>query len=122
PDADDQVYRHAAHAAASLSGHRLFGGAGNDALFAYAAGTSAVELNLPGDELHGGDSKDSLNGNIRKEKLFGDAGQDLIFGDILVGPLYANNPQAATFGAADQLFGGTDEDQLFGGGGADVAF
>ncbi|MDB5319040.1 MAG: cya 2, partial [Phycisphaerales bacterium] len=121
-DGDDQLYGDAGDAAGSVVGQKLWGGAGRDALYAYAATALASEFALVGDELHGGADNDTLNGNLRKEKLYGDAGNDQILGDILAGPLYATNAQPATFGAADQIFGGMGEDQLFGGGGADVIF
>lgn len=121
-DGNDSLYGDAGDASGSVVGQKLWGGAGNDVLFAYAATTLASEFTLTGDELHGGDGNDTLNGNIRKEKLFGDDGNDLILGDILSGPLYANNPQPTTFGAADSIFGGAGEDQIFGGGGNDTMF
>ncbi|HEY7116284.1 MAG TPA: hypothetical protein VH475_06850, partial [Tepidisphaeraceae bacterium] len=121
-DGDDTLYGDDGDAGGSTAGQRLFGGAGQDNLYAFAATTGAPEFALTGDEMHGGDDNDTLHGNIRKEKLFGDGGADLIIGDELAGPLYAPNVNAAKFGAADQIFGGMGEDQILGGGGNDTVF
>lgn len=105
----------------SLAGQRLFGGAGDDSLFAYAASSAdAVENPLAGDQLFGGAGGDSLHGNIRSEILVGDAGNDLIRGDNLRGPQFVANSAADTRGGADTLLGSGGEDQLLGGGGDDA--
>jgi Ca2+-binding RTX toxin-like protein/Leucine-rich repeat (LRR) protein len=122
-DGNDQLFGDAGEDNGNQVGQQLWGGAGNDALYAFAPSTDPLaEQNLVGDELHGGPDNDSLFGNLRQEKLFGDAGNDFIQGDGLAGSDYAPNPQAAITGAADQIFGGLGEDQLFGGGGNDVIF
>jgi Ca2+-binding RTX toxin-like protein len=121
-DGNDSLYGDAGDAAGNQVGQKLFGGAGNDVLFAYAATSTAAEFTLVGDELHGGADNDTLNGNIRQDKLFGDQGNDVIVGDALSGAFYAANLAPATFGAADQIFGGAGQDQIFGGGGNDTAF
>ncbi len=110
--ADDQTY-----------GQKLFGGPGNDLLFAFAATVDAadvVEKNKLGDYLDGGDGADELFGNLRQETLDGGAGDDLLHGDRLAGPNYATNPNPLTTGGGDTIFGGPGEDLLVGGGGDDA--
>ena len=101
----------------SQAGQRLYGGAGIDFLYAYAA---EGETGLVGDELHGGAGGDWLWGNLRRDILIGGDGNDYLHGDFLSGPNYADNTLADQVGSSDQLFGGSGEDQLFGGGGDDI--
>ncbi len=104
-------------------GQKLFGGPGDDVLFAYAASVDAadaVEKNLLGDYLDGGDGADELFGNLRQETLDGGRGEDLLEGDSLAGPNYASNPNPRTTGGGDTIFGGPGEDLLIGGGGNDA--
>ncbi len=103
-------------------GQRLWGGAGDDILYAYADSSDPSQTQLSGDELHGGDGDDTLYGNIRQDTLFGDAGNDVLYGDYLMGPNYAQNPNPATFGGNDTLEGGAGDDSLYGGGGNDVLY
>ena len=120
-DDADRLFGDAGNGADQV-GQRLFGGAGEDFLFAYAPEDPVDEQNqllLPGDELFGGPGGDFLYGNIRVETLDGGEGKDIILGDWLRGPTLAVNPEADTFGADDTLLGGAGEDQLFGGGGDD---
>ncbi|TWT48391.1 LamG-like jellyroll fold domain-containing protein [Botrimarina hoheduenensis] len=97
----------------------LFGGDGEDQLFAYAPESNFLGRGRLGDELHGGAGGDFLRGNVRDELFFGGGGKDVLLGDILAGPLYATNTQADTVGGNDTMFGQGGQDQLFGGGGAD---
>ena len=104
-------------------GQRLYGGAGNDTLYAYAPTTnSTVESLLVGDTLFGGDGDDQLYGNLRKDTLYGDAGNDYLSASYLAGPAYAKNLNAGGTGGGDTLYGGYGQDQLFGGGGTDTLF
>ena len=88
----------------SLRGQRLFGGAGEDELFAFADPADGSASGLRGDELHGGADRDQLIGNARVDVLIGDGGNDLLIGD----------------GGNDLLLGGSGQDQLLGGIGDDV--
>jgi uncharacterized delta-60 repeat protein len=113
----------------SQVGQRLWGGPGNDVLFAYApTSNSAVESQLWGDELIGGSGNDILYGNLRREILIGSSvlqplvGNDWVHGDYLAGPNYARHEAAAWTGGGDFIFGGFGDDELFGGGGDDVIF
>ncbi len=103
-------------------GQRLWGGDGNDILYAYADSSDPSQTLLGGDELHGGNGEDTLYGNIRQDTLFGEAGDDVLYGDYLSGPNYALNPNPATFGGNDTLEGGDGDDSLYGGGGNDVLY
>ena len=99
-------------------GQRLFGGDGDDTLYAFA-GDSATETTQIGDQLSGDDGGDFLYGNQRQELLVGGGGNDLLAGDALAGSLYRFSPNADTVGGDDLLIGGVGEDQLVGGGGND---
>ncbi|MBI1842588.1 MAG: hypothetical protein HYR88_17250, partial [Verrucomicrobia bacterium] len=108
---------------------QLFGGAGDDLLYAFAPTQNMLaEYSLKGDQLFGNAGNDILYGNIRSEKLDGGDGNDVLMGDALSGPDYASNLDAAFdlqddkgrfIGPADLLIGGSGEDQLYGGGGDD---
>ena len=110
-------------------GQRLWGGAGNDTLYAYAAyededsdDLGDLDSLLPphvGDHLLGQAGEDLLFGNFRSDLLEGGGESDYLHGDYLGGPLYARNTDAGISGLPDILFGGGGQDQLFGGGGAD---
>ena len=120
---DDMVFGDSGTAAGELVGQRLFGGGGQDQLFAFApTSDAAVESLLIGEQLFGGAGNDRVHGNLREEVLAGDAGNDDLRGDFLAGPRYQINLDAATVGANDLLIGGTGEDRLFGGGGDDRMF
>ncbi len=102
-------------------GQKLFGGDGDDLLYAYADTVNAtVESVLLGDLLDGGGGSDRLLGNLRRETILGGLGDDLLEGDALAGPAYGANPIPLATGGGDELFGGFGEDLLFGGGGDDV--
>jgi len=117
----DQLYADAGDANGNQTGQQLFGGPGEDYLYAYASSFElARETAQIGDELNGGPGNDRIFGNIRKEILNGGPGNDFIHGDYLRGPLYEQNQRASIDGADDQLFGESGDDQLFGGGGNDV--
>ncbi|HRX79684.1 MAG TPA: calcium-binding protein, partial [Pirellulaceae bacterium] len=103
-------------------GQRLFGGPGNDKLYAFASVTDSSEAGLIGDELRGDEGNDMLFGNLRMDLLIGGAGNDFLHGDYLAGPAYLVNSSADSLGADDQIFGSGGEDQLFGGGGDDLMF
>ncbi len=112
-DGDDKLYGDA-----GAEGQRLFGGSGNEQLFADAVALSEEA----GDQLFGGDGNDVLHGNTRREILVGGPGNDVLYGDQLAGNAtnaYAPNPNRDTTGADDRLFGDGGEDQLYGGGGDD---
>ena len=73
-------------------GQRLWGGDGIDFLYAFAnvgvtaaPAAIAAEVQLWGDELHGGAGGDWLYGNLRRDVLFGDSGNEYIAGDYLAG-------------------------------------
>ena len=106
------------------AGTRMYGGSGEDFLYAFAAkgvndiGVEAERL-LVGDEMHGGADNDFLYGNQRRDTMFGDAGKDNLYGDWLSGPLYADSNVADIVGGADHLYGGTGQDKLLGGGADD---
>ena len=106
------------------AGTRMYGGSGEDFLYAFAAkgvndlGVEAERL-LVGDEMHGGADNDFLYGNQRHDTMFGDAGKDNLYGDWLSGPLYADSNVADIVGGADHLYGGTGQDKLLGGGADD---
>lgn len=105
------------------TGQRLWGGDGDDYLYAYAPTTNLdIEKHLVGDELHGGAGNDWLYGNIRQELITGGSGNDYIHGDALRGANYAFNPRAEIDGAADRLYGDGGEDIIYGGGGDDIIF
>jgi len=100
------------------SGQRLFGGDGNDFLYAWGGktvndDTVATEFALQGDELHGGSGVDWLWGNTRQDVLLGDTGNDYLHGDFLAGPRYAESTQADLKGADDLAIGGTGEDLMY---------
>ncbi|MEQ8667930.1 MAG: choice-of-anchor U domain-containing protein [Pirellulales bacterium] len=100
---------------------QLYGGPGNDQLYAYApTNVLATELTELGDALFGEDGDDTLHGNLRQELLDGGSGNDVLIGDDLSGPNYAPNTNAAIAGANDILIGGPDQDRLLGGGGNDA--
>ena len=106
-------------------GQRLWGGAGDDFLYAWAPLDDAEQYLYSGDDLRGGPGNDFLYGNIRQDRLFGDTGNDNLFGDWLVGPTYGENQRGEGFGPAeiggdDLLNGGTGQDRLLGGGGNDT--
>ncbi len=127
----DQVYgdggRDELFGDADTVGQKLFGGADEDFLYAYAAGDN-TDATTPGDQLFGGPGPDFLFGNLRSDFLSGDSGKDFLSGDALAGPHYATNSSIAfnkdqntmlPIGSDDILLGGTGEDQLYGGGGKD---
>ncbi len=131
-DGVDQVYGDEGadelYGDADTDGQRLFGGAGNDSLYAWAAGNTS-DSTTAGDQLFGGGGNDFLYGNLRDEFLSGEDGKDFLSGDALVGPNYAHNLSAAfnvdqltsqLIGSNDLLLGGAGEDQLYGGGGEDT--
>ncbi|MEP3831340.1 MAG: LamG-like jellyroll fold domain-containing protein [Rhodopirellula bahusiensis] len=115
---DDRLFGDAGLAGSQV-GQRLFGGDGNDQLFAYS---ESAPLESIGDELRGDAGNDQLFGNLRRELLIGGSGNDFLHGDYLAGPDYQVNTAADSSGDADELFGGSGEDQLFGGGGDDLMF
>ncbi len=121
-DGDDQLYGDEGDEA-GLVRQRLYGGPGNDSLFAYAAtadpGSEAARL---GDELRGGPGDDRLLGNLRRDRLVGEQGNDDLLGDALAGPSYVirTGDSSTWAGADDELFGGLGSDFLFGNGGNDV--
>jgi Ca2+-binding RTX toxin-like protein len=121
-DAGDDLVFGDAGESGNQDGQRLYGGAGNDTLYAYAPTTSPSEYSLVGDTLYGGDGDDQLYGNLRKDTLNGDAGNDFLSGDYLAGPAYARNTNVGATGGTDTMYGGYGQDQLFGGGGPDVLF
>lgn len=101
-------------------GQKLFGGEGNDSLFAYAhTNVNSIESVTRGDHLDGGAGADELFGNLRREVMIGGPGDDLLEGDGLAGPIYGENPNAFTTGGDDLLVGGFGDDLLLGGGGDD---
>lgn len=102
-----------------LYGQKLFGGSGNDTLWAYAPTFDEAERLQRGDHLDGGSGADSLLGNVRQEVLIGGVGDDLLAGDALRGPNYGLNPEPALFGGDDLLDGGPGNDVLLGHGGDD---
>ncbi len=103
-----------------LFGQKLFGGPGDDTLFAFAPTLDPIsESALRGDRLDGGDGVDAVLGNLRQETLIGGAGDDVLEGDGLAGPNYGSNPQPLTNGGGDELFGDLGDDLLIGGGGDD---
>jgi Ca2+-binding RTX toxin-like protein/PKD repeat protein len=121
-DGDDSLFGDAGTGGVQ-QGQELWGGAGNDRLYAFAPTTNpAVETTLVGDALYGGPGNDWLFGNLRQEILSGDEGDDRLEGDSLAGPSYLVQTSAATIGANDRLLGGSGEDYLYGGGGDDVLF
>src|SRR5579883_1848298 len=119
-DGNDKLFGDSGDSSGNQAGQRLFGGAGNDTLYAYAPSTTPD--NKTGDEMHGGPGDDVLWGNVRNDLLFGDDGNDTIYGDGLAGPTYAGNPNAATVGGNDTIDGGAGEDLLYGGGGNDLMY
>ncbi|HHK42316.1 MAG TPA: calcium-binding protein, partial [Planctomycetaceae bacterium] len=106
-----------------MCGQRMYGGDGNDILFAYAqADDPIVGAEQRGDEMHGDSGSDYLYGNLRQDILLGGRGNDFLHGEYLLRDDYGLNPNADTWGAADRLYGDSGEDQLFGGGGDDLLF
>ncbi|MEG4322284.1 calcium-binding protein, partial [Microcoleus sp. Aus8_D3] len=83
----------------------LFGGAGNDTLYA----------GKENDSLDGGDGNDWLFGNNENDVICGDIGNDTLYGgkgnDFLTGGA-----------GSDFLFGDVGDDTLTGGSGSDVFF
>ena len=121
-DGNDVLYGDAGNGS-DQTGQRLYGGAGDDELYAYAPDTDfATQAPLRGDELDGGAGNDWLYGNIRSELLIGGSGNDTLLGDWLIGPNYATSPVAAVEGGADLLFGDGGSDVLRGGGGEDELY
>src|SRR5262249_22577056 len=105
----DYLYRDA-RGDAGQSGQSPSGGDGADYLYAWAPDPGLVGApgdEVFGDELHGGSGNDVLYGNLRQDWLFGDSGKDQLFGDFLFGKDYGRSPDAALFGAADHLYGGS---------------
>ena len=86
----------------SQVGQRLYGGDGNDQLFAFDPGTGTVA----GDQLYGESGNDELRGGALSEILVGGSGND----------------QIAGAGADDTILGGSGEDILGGGDGNDLIF
>ncbi|MFT5524412.1 MAG: Ca2+-binding RTX toxin-like protein, partial [Pirellulaceae bacterium] len=105
------------------AGQRLFGGAGDDQLFAAGPSTPPAaappHVSLIGDQLFGGENDDTLQGNLLGDLLVGDTGNDYLHGDYVLGSNYAVNFNADTVGGNDILLAGSGEDNLFGGGGDD---
>ena len=103
------------------NGQRLFGGAGRDSLYAFAASADVTaESPLIGDQLFGGGGGDFLYGNIRQEILVGGDGNDTIEGDGVVGPDHLEHEAGHVDGGADIIIGGSGQDLVRGGGGDDV--
>lgn len=119
-DAGDDFVRGDAGDGSILYGQKLFGGSGNDLLWAFAPSFDATEQSLPGDYLNGGDGADELFGNIRQETLVGGFGDDLLAGDALRGPAYGLNGTPELFGGGDVLLAGYGDDVLLGHGGDDA--
>ncbi|MEZ6120470.1 MAG: calcium-binding protein [Pirellulaceae bacterium] len=118
-EGDDLVFGDAGNALGGL-GQILWGGPGNDTLYAFAGYDAPIEAGKDGDHLIGGSGEDLLYGNLRKDILDGEGGNDFLHGDYLDGPLYARIVRAAITGGDDILLGGFGQDQLFGGGGNDI--
>ena len=102
-----------------LYGQKLFGGRGNDILWAYAPTPDLAEQDRLGDLLDGGDGADELLGNIRREMLVGGFGDDLLSGDGLRGDAYGANDLPELIGGSDTLLGDFGDDVLLGHGGDD---
>ena len=121
---DDILFADAGYTSDNLytqHGQRLFGGGGNDKLYAYAPSMKSVdEAGEDGDQLFGGLGNDWLHGNLRQEVLIGGPGSDNLFGDGLTGPTYADNVKSPIEGGSDLLMGGGGVDKLYGGGGNDT--
>lgn len=97
---------------------QLWGGAGDDYLYAWSAASDATTWR--GDVLRGGDGRDFLYGGMRSDQLYGDAGSDVLIGDAVSQNVLRSDAAQRTIGGNDQLFGGAGEDVLQGGGGNDV--
>lgn len=110
----------------------VYGGAGNDQLFATDARFPITILGEGGhDQITGGSAGDVLDGGDGVDRLWGGAGNDLIFGgdgndylygregdDVLVGG--AGNDHLDGDLGADLMIGGTGNDYLKGGAGEDL--
>jgi Ca2+-binding RTX toxin-like protein len=127
PSDVDLLYGDAGDAIGNQAGQRLWGGSGQNYLYAYAAvGMDATmtqitaETQKVGDELHAGTGPSWLYGNLRQDVLIGGANNDFLSGDYLAGPNFAVNTQSATVGGADYLSGGGGNNLLYGGGGSDT--
>jgi Ca2+-binding RTX toxin-like protein len=104
-----------------LPQQRLFGGDGDDYLFAWSRGTgvASAEHLLVGDVLDGGAGRDVLYGGLRRDTLDGGGGNDILRGDAVALNLEITYDVSRTAGASDLLVGGAGDDVLQGGGGDD---
>jgi putative intracellular protease/amidase len=123
---------HGAHTIAPGGHVKVFGGEGNDQIYAsdarYAveihgeAGHDLITGGLADDLLLGGDGVDRLWGGPGDDFISGGAGQDLLFGregnDVLVGG--DGNDYLEGFSGRDLLIGGLGSDRVHGGDGEDL--
>ncbi|MEM7311507.1 MAG: LamG-like jellyroll fold domain-containing protein, partial [Planctomycetota bacterium] len=117
---DDDLRGDGGDVSGSQQGQILFGGKGQDNLYAFAPTGESDSANEVGDHLRGGAGNDNLFGNQRQDEIWGGAGNDFLHGDYLAGASYTVSTSADSTGATDELFGESGEDQLFGGGGDDL--
>ncbi len=116
----------------------IYGGAGNDFLFAgdggdavhggdgddFIAGGIATDL-LWGDQgndvIRGGEGNDSVRGGAGNDQLFGDDGHDNLFGDDGNDTLFGGKGNDTLYGASgdDVIVGNEGDDKIFGGDGDD---
>ena len=125
----DQVF---GDAASNLTAQRIFGGAGDDEIFAYVpADTTNLTVNtlvtfgnftVTGEQLFGDQGGDIIHGgNALKDLIVGGGGDDRLYGDdATVGYQRLTSTQLALQGQPDLIIGDEGDDQLFGGGGNDL--
>lgn len=99
---------------------QLWGGDGDDYLFAWSDVVGTGQGVLLGDALHGGVGRDFIYGGLRQDMLWGDDGHDVLMGDAVGGNDELSFESRRLQGGRDQLFGGAGDDMLEGGGGGDT--
>ncbi len=127
----DQVF---GDASPNLSAQRIFGGDGDDELFAYVTNDitglpkarfdkfGGIEIN--GEQVFGDGGTDTLHGSsFTSDLLVGGAGSDRIYGDDMgINYVKLTGVQLQVTGQADLLVGDEGDDELFGGGGNDLLY
>jgi Ca2+-binding RTX toxin-like protein len=98
---------------------RLYGGDGDDFLFAWSGPLDTGQFAFLGDALFGGRGNDHLYGAQRRDVLFGGEGNDVLIGDALAANVELSPGIRSKVGGRDLLYGEAGDDVLQGGGSVD---